>query len=287
MTIAVTAASGQLGRAIIRSLVDRLGPDAVIGLARMPDRAADLDVQIRPGDYDDPVALQASLHGVDTVLLVSGMASPQDRIPQHRNVMDAARKAGVRKIVYTSIQGPDQGTPFSPVVQSNRQTEADLRDSGLAWAIGRNGIYIEPDLDYLDSYKSAGKVANSAGDGLCGYTTRDELAAAYAGLLTGDAHDGKVVNLHGAPITQARLVDLLNLHFGTTLTYQPVSDAEFAADRTAELGDFIGPIIAGIYQGIRLGSYDNRSDFRAVTGRDHVPWDVYFAAQAARLRKIR
>lgn len=287
MTIAVTAASGQLGRAIIRSLVDRLGPDAVIGLARMPDRAADLDVRIRPGDYDDPVALQASLHGVDTVLLVSGMASPQDRIPQHRNVMDAARKAGVRKIVYTSIQGPDQGTPFSPVVQSNRQTEADIRDSGLAWAIGRNGIYIEPDLDYLDNYKSAGKVANSAGDGLCGYTTRDELAAAYAELLTGDAHDGKVVNLHGAPITQARLVDLLNLHFGTTLTYQPVSDAEFAADRTAELGDFIGPIIAGIYQGIRLGSYDNRSDFRAVTGRDHVLWDVYFAAQAARLRKIR
>ena len=73
-------------------------------------------------------------------MLVSGNAPPHDRIQQHRNVLDAAEWAGVGKVVYTSVQGADEGTAFSPVVQSNRRTEADVRDSGLDWVIGRNGL---------------------------------------------------------------------------------------------------------------------------------------------------
>lgn len=103
------------------------------------------------------------------------MDAPDDRVQQHRNVIDAAKAGGVAKIVYTSIQGAEEGTAFSPVVRSNRQTEADIRDSGLAWAFGRNGIYIEPDVEYLDSYRVRGEIANCAGDGKCGYTTRMAL----------------------------------------------------------------------------------------------------------------
>lgn len=277
MTIAVTAASGQLGAAIIRQLKD-MTETPIIGLARTPANAATLGVEIRPGDYDAPEQLETSLAGVDTLLLVSGMDAPDKRIGQHRNVINAAKAAGVTKIVYTSIQGLEEGTRFSPVVASNRQTEADVRASGLTWAIGRNGIYIEPDVAYIDSYRARGEIANSAGQGKCGYTTRPELAFAYARLLTRPDFDGRTVDLHGTPLSQDELAAHLNRTFGTDLTYREMTPEDYVADRTAELGDFIGPIIGGIYDGIRQGVFHKPSDFEAVAGRPHQGWDAYFTS---------
>lgn len=281
MTYAVTAASGQLGQEILRKLVALPDGAPVVGLARTPTKAQGLGIEIRPGDYEQPEALRASLDGVDALILISGMEDPDARIGQHRNVIEAAKAAGVRKIVYTSIQGPEEGTRFSPVVQSNRQTEADIRASGLEWAIGRNGIYIEPDVEYIDNYRARGEIANSAGTGKCGYTTRSELAHAYVSLLTRPDHNGRTVDLNGTPISQQQLVDHLNATFGTELGYREMTAEEFVADRSAELGDFIGPIIGGIYQGIRLGAYDRAGDFAAVTGRPHQEWDAFFATLKA------
>lgn len=89
----------------------------------------------------------------------------------------------MKKIVYTSIQGAEDGNLFSNVVQSNRQTGQDVIKSGLDWVIGRNGIYIEPDIEYIESYKKEGGIRNCAGDGKTGYTTRPELGYAYAKML--------------------------------------------------------------------------------------------------------
>lgn len=277
MKIAITAASGQLGSEIVNATAALVSPENVVGLARTPAHASHLDVEIRPGDYDQPEALVASLRGVDAVLLVSGMDAPDRRVEQHRNVIEAARHAGVRKIVHTSVQGAEHGTAFSPIVQSNRQTEQDVRDSGLQWAIGRNGIYIEPDVEYVDQYVAAGGITNCAGDGRCGYTTRPELAYAYARMLTEIHHDSSTYNLHGAAITQYELADHINRAFGTHLTYTPVSVEEYRKDRVAELGDFIGTVIAGIYEGIRNGGADNPSHYAEAAGREHVSWASYFA----------
>jgi NAD(P)H dehydrogenase (quinone) len=281
MTYAVTAVSGQLGFEISRKLIALPGDAPVIGLARTPSKVTDLGVEVRLGDYDRPEQLQTSLAGVDALVIVSGMAPPEDRIRQHRNVIDAARAAGVKKLVYTSIIGPEEDTRFSPVVQSNRQTEADIRASGLDWAIGRNGIYIEPDIEYLDRYKARGEIANSAGPGRCGYTTRSELAHAYAALLTRDDLNGGTFDLNGTPITQTELAGYLNRTFGTSLTFREMTPEEFVADRTAELGEFIGPIIGGIYEGIRQGIYDRPGDFENVTGRPHQSWNDYFSTLRA------
>lgn len=273
---AITAASGQLGSEIVKAVVDIVGPENVVGLARTPRRAESLGVEIRPGDYGSRVDLDESLQGVDAVLLVSGMDRPDKRISQHRNVIEAAKQAGVSKIVYTSIQGAEENTAFSPVVQSNRQTEADLRESGLEWVVGRNGIYIEPDVEYIETYQQRGEIANCAGDGLCGYTTRGELAFAYSRMLTEPRHNGQTYNLHGEAITQQQLADYLSTAFGTSLKYREMSVAEYRKERVEELGDFIGNIIAGIYEGIRNGACNNESHFEAAAGRPHQSWNEYF-----------
>lgn len=282
MKIAVTAASGQLGSEIVRACLALDPAVEVVGLARTPERAEGLGVEVRPGDYERPDDLETSLHAVDALLLVSGMDAPEKRVGQHRNVIEAARRAGVRRIVYTSVQGAEESNAFAPVVQSNRETEQDVRDSGLEWVIGRNGIYIEPDVDYLETYVAEGGIRNCAGEGRCGYTTRPELAHAYARMLTEDPHVGRTYHLHGESITQQELADHLNRAFGTHLTYTPMSVEEYRAERVAELGEFIGTVITGIYQGIRDGAADRPSDYREAAGREHVGWSDYFAALAAR-----
>ncbi len=278
MIYAVTAASGNLGRAIVEALVAEVGSGKVIGIARTPDNARDLGVEVRKGNYGSRADFDAALQGIDVVLLVSGMDAPDKRIGQHRNVIEAAKAAGVSKIVYTSVQGAEEGTAFSPIIQSNRQTELDVKDSGLEWVVGRNGIYIEPDVEYIDTYKAAGEIANCAGDGKCGYTTRTELACAYAKMLSEDRHNGHVYNLHGAALTQTELAGYLNKAFGMALTYRAMSVEDYQAERIAELGEFIGTVIAGIYAGIRDGAHDNPSDYAQATGCPHQSWPDYFDA---------
>ena len=276
MKVAVTSVSGQLGSAIAKATIELLGKENVIGLARTPSKAEHLGIQVLPGNYNNKEDLEKSLAGIDTVLLVSGMDAPEKRIPQHRNVIEAAKNAGVKKIVYTSVQGAEEGTAFSPVIQSNRQTEDDIRSSGLDWVIGRNGIYIEPDIEYLKNYKKEGGIFNCAGEGKCGYTTRAELAYAYAKMISEDKHNGKTYNLNGEALTQYQLADFFNIAFDTNLTYTPMSVEEYRQNRVDELGDFLGTIIAGIYQGIREGKSDNKSNFFEATGREHQSWIEYF-----------
>lgn len=276
MKIAVTAASGHLGASIVNALLALIPKGNIIALARTPEKAENLGVEVRPGDYENPTQLQQSLQDVDTLLLISGMDEPSKRIGQHRNVINAAKQVGVNKIVYTSIQGAEEGTAFSPVVQSNRQTEQDVIDSGLDWVIGRNGIYIEPDIEYIDNYKKVGHVFNCADKGLCGYTTRPELAYAYARMLSEDKHNGKIYNLNGEAISQQKLTNYLNDAFDAQLTYQSMSVEDYRKTRSNELGDFLGTIIAGIYQGIREDKVNNPSDFLQAAGREHQSWDSFF-----------
>lgn len=278
MKIAITAANGQLGSEIVKASVALLSKENVIGLARTPDKAKHLGIEVRPGDYNDKNALQESLQSIDVLLLLSGMDSPEKRIQQHRNVIQAALESGVKKIVYTSVQGAEENTAFSPIIQSNRQTEEDVRNSGLDWVIGRNGIYIEPDIEYIEEYKKAGGIANCAGSGRCGYTTRAELAYAYAKMLIEDKHCSQIYNLHGEAITQYQLAEYFNGAYGSHLTYRPMTVEAFRLERIAELGEFIGTAITGIYQGIREGKADNSSDFLAAAGREHISWEDYFSA---------
>lgn len=273
MKIAVTTASGNLGAAIVERLKQEIGKENIIGIARTPEKAKYLDIEIRKGDYNKKEDFLLALKGVDAVLLVSGMDHPDKRIQQHRNVIEAAKDNGLKKIVYTSIFGAEEGNAFSPIVASNRQTEEDIRNSGIEWAIGRNGIYIEPDLEYIDTYKKEGGIINCAADGKCGYTSRGELAYAYFKMLTDDSLSGDTYNLFGKTITQQELADGINKAYGLSLPYKSISVEDYKKERQAALGDFLGTVIGGIYEGIRLGKNDGESHFEKVAKRPHKSLD--------------
>ena len=278
MKIAVTAASGKLGTKIVKELLKHFESKDIIGLARNVEKAKalELGIEILPGDYNDRQQLEQSLTNVDTILLVSGMDAPDKRIKQHQNVIEAAKKNGVKKIVYTSVQGCESNNDFAPIVKSNRQTEKDIINSGLAWVIARNGIYIEPDIEYIENYQKMGGIYNCGQNGKCGYTNRHELAFAYYNLLSNNKYNGKIYNLNGKPISQKELAGYLSRAFNIQLEYFPLSVEEYRLDRSKELGDFLGTVIAGIYQGIKDGCYDNQGDYLEVCGREHQSWDNYF-----------
>ena len=162
-----------------------------------------------------------------------------------------------------------------------------MRQSGLNWAVGRNGIYIEPDIAYIESYKRLGGIRNCAGDGRCAYTTRAELAFAYACLLKDNSHDGKTYNLSGIPISQKELVGFMNHALGTQMTYEFVDAQSFKKDRIAEIGEFYGTVVAGIYEAIATGAFDNESQFKAATGREHVSWSEFLRKNLSRQNGVR
>lgn len=268
--IAITAASGRLGRAVAREVVEKTGKERVVGIARTPEKARDLGIEIRKGDYNQREDFVAAFQGIDVALIISGMDAPDKRIGQHRNVIEGARAAGVRKIVYSSIFGHVGKCAFDSIIASNRQTEDDVKQSGMQWIIGRNGLYIDADLEAVDTYRNAGKIANSAGEGRCAYTSRSELAAAYANLLVDDSLNGRIYNLCGEPVTQQALTDVINAVFNENLVYEPMSVEAYLRDRIQAHGEFLGTIIGGIYQGIREGVFDIVSDFKQAAGRDHL-----------------
>lgn len=270
LKIAVTSASGGLGSAIIRRIIQESGKENIIGIARTPEKASHHGIEIRKGDYDKREDFVQALSGVDTLLLVSGMDDPRKRIQQHRNVIDAAIDAGVSKIVYTSIIGSEEGNEFSPIVKSNRQTDEDVKNSGLKWVIGRNGLYIEPDLDYIDTYVKDGGIVNCAGEGKCSYTSRNELAYAYWLMLVEEKHNGQIYKLLGEPITQSQLAELINQVYHINLSYTAISSEDYKILRQAELGEFLGTVISGIYEGISKEKFTAPSDYDKAAGRTHL-----------------
>lgn len=189
MTIAVTGATGQLGRLVVEALIARgATPGEIVAVVRDTAKAGGLlalGVQVREGDYDRPETLTAAFDGVDRLLLVSGNAVGQ-RIPQHTAVIDAAKRAGVGFLAYTSILRADT----SPVglAPEHLATEELIKSSGIPYAFLRNGWYIE---NYAASFGPAiaqGALYGSAGDGRIAAATRADFAeAAAVVLLSGEA----------------------------------------------------------------------------------------------------
>jgi NAD(P)H dehydrogenase (quinone) len=274
MTVAITAASGRLGHAILRRITEVLPVGDVIGVARSTDRIGIGGVQRRAGDYQSVASMTAALAGTEAVVMISApVVSGTDRVLLHRNVIAAARAAGVRHLLYTSVignPGMEAQTLFGPTQQVNRQAEADLAESGLAWTVLRNGLYLELDCEQLIRANETGVYSNPAGEGRCGYITIDELAFPYPNLLKGDQHHGKTYNLVGPNVTQSELCALANRVFGLNIRYEPATDEEQIQKflrLMPQRGLEVARMLTGAFQCIRNGAFEVPSHFDLAAGR--------------------
>lgn len=270
MKLAVTAASGNLGQLLLTELVRLLGADNVVGIARSPEKITISNIETRQGDYQRAADWPDALQGIDTVVLISSPAGPQDRVQMHRNVIEGAKLAGARKMLYSSVigNGLEQDTLYAPIAAINRQAEQDLQDSGLEWAIPRNGLYLEFDVAHIvNAAKQDNIYRNNGGGGRCGYITRDEIAVATAQMAVDDQHNGKIYSLVGDCHTQAELVQMVNEVYGIHVDYEEISDQACIDKLTPIRGEIVANMLTGCYQCIRNGAYDVASDFEAATGR--------------------
>jgi NAD(P)H dehydrogenase (quinone) len=285
-TIAVTGATGQLGRLVIAQL-RILAPQAhIIGLVRDPAKAqdlADLGVELRVADYDAPDTLAAALAGVDKLLLISSSAVGQ-RIAQHGHVIDAARAAGVALIAYTSILRAD--TSPMALATEHLATEKRIRASGIPFVLLRNGWYTENHTGSIGAALEHDVVLGAAGTGRISGAARADYAAAAAIVLTGgDAHANKVYELAGdTGFTLADYAAEVAAQSGRPVIYRDLPEADYAAAlRDIGLPAFFADLLAESDAKAAAGSLeDNGRQLSALIGRPTTPLaDTVRAALAA------
>ncbi|WP_127131487.1 SDR family oxidoreductase [Georgenia sp. SYP-B2076] len=228
-TYAITGATGLFAPLVIDQLLERgVAPGDVVAVARTPERAADLagrGIQVREGDYDKPETLDAALAGVDTLLLVSGSEVGR-RVPQHTNVIEAAKRVGVSRILYTSVLRAD--TTALVLAPEHKATEEAILSSGLTSTLLRNGWYTENYTDQLATYLAQGVVVHAAGEGRIAAATRADFAEAAAVALLEDGAESAVYELAGPAFTYDDLASALTEVTGTSV----VASAVFATELT-------------------------------------------------------
>ncbi|EFA5261092.1 SDR family oxidoreductase [Escherichia coli] len=268
--IAITGATGQLGHYVIESLMKTVPASQIVAIVRNPAKAQALAAQgitVRQADYGDEAALTSALQGVEKLLLISSSEVGQ-RAPQHRNVINAAKAAGVKFIAYTSLLHADT-SPLG-LADEHIETEKMLADSGIVYTLLRNGWYTE---NYLASAPAAlenGVFIGAAGDGKIASATRADYAAAAARVISEAGHEGKVYELAGdSAWTLTQLAAELTKQSGKSVTYQNLSEADFAAAlKSVGLPDGLADMLADSDVGASKGGlFDNSKTLSKLIGR--------------------
>lgn len=272
--IAITGATGQLGQHVIEHLLKTVSASQIVAIVRNPAKADALSKQgitVRQADYTDQAAFTAALTGVEKLLLISSSEVGQ-REPQHKNVINAAKAAGVKFIAYTSLLHADK-SPLG-LAEEHVATEKALADSGIPYALLRNGWYTE---NYLASAPPAiehGVFIGAAGDGKIAAATRADYAAAAATVIAQDGHAGNVYELAGdSAWTLSELAAELSKQSGKPVTYQNLSEADFAAalkgvGLPAGLADMLADSDTGASKG---GLFDDSHTLSKLIGRATTP----------------
>ncbi len=226
MKIGITGATGQLGRIVVNKLKEKVSADSIIALVRSTQKATDLGVEVREADYEKPETLENALKNIDTLLLISS-SEVGNRATQHQIVIDAAKKNGVKWIVYTSLLHADKST--ISLAGEHLETEAALKQSGIPFTILRNGWYTENYGGTIPGAIAGGALLGSAGDGKISAASRKDYAEAAVTVLTTDGHQGRVYELAGdEAFTLTDLAAEISKQSGNDIPYKDLPEDEYA-----------------------------------------------------------
>ena len=281
--IGITGATGQLGRLVVARLRERVPAEGIVALVRDRAKAADLGVAVRVADYDRPETLGPALAGVDTLLLISA-SEVGKRAVQHRNVIAAAKQAGVSWIVYTSILHADR-SPLD-LAQEHLATERELKASGIPFTLLRNGWYTENYTGSIGGALAGGAFMGSAGSGRISSASRADYADAAVAVLTEgpEKHAGRVYELAGDDAwTLNDLAAEISKQSGRTIPYRDMPEQEYAS----ALAGFGVPVgFAGLIAGWDVGAskdalYDDSRQLSKLIGRPTTPMSQSVAEAVA------
>jgi NAD(P)H dehydrogenase (quinone) len=281
MSIVVTGATGQLGRLVVDTLLATVPAEQVVAAVRDKAKAAGLaerGVELRVADYDRPETLADVFRRGDVVLLISGSEVGR-RVPQHTSVIEAAKAAGVARLVYTGVLG-GPAADFR-LADEHKATEQAVLDSGLTWTFLRNGWYHENYTAQIPVQLEHG-VAGSTGDGRIASASRADYAAAAAAVLTTDGHDDRAYELSGDQAwTLAEYAAELSRQSGREVAHHEVpADVLQGILTGAGVPEPVAAIlvdvdVAGIRRGLLQGTTD---DLSRLIGRPTTPLSEAVAA---------
>lgn len=273
----VTGATGQLGRLVIHELLKRIPASNIVAGVRsiehdVAKQFAAQGVEVRVADYTRTETLSAAFKGIDKLLLISSSALGE-RYTQHKNVIDAAKAAGVSLLTYTSLLHADT----SPLAmgEEHRQTEALLKASGLPFTLLRHGWYAENHAAAIAPALHHGVVIGSAGDGRFSTATRADFAEAAAVVLTTDGHAGRIYELAGdESYTLDDLAAAIAAAAGKPVAYKDMPKEDFKGALTGMgLPEVLAELIADSDIGASKGGLeDSGRQLSALIGRSTTPW---------------
>lgn len=288
--ILVTGASGQLGRGVIHHLLERQGvaPAEIIAVTRDTTKLADLaakGISVRAGDFNDPASLHSAFAGAEKLLVISG-ADIGQRLAQHKAAIDAAVKAGVKRLAYTSMPNaePEKNRiVFSP---EHYGTEQAIRETGLPFTIFRNGWYQENLLMNLPSAFASGSWHTASGQGRVAHAARDDMAAAIAGALASDEGESVTYTLTGPEaLTADEIAARAARALGKPLEVVHVTDEQLAEGmKAAGVPDAFVPVMVSFDTNTREGGIDIvTDDIKKLSGRAPAPIEAFFEANRSAL----
>lgn len=279
--ICVTAATGKLGREVVKFLLSKITPNELVLAVRNPEKAQEFSqrgVVVREADYDRPETLEKAFKGVRKLLLISS-PSVGRRVEQHRNVVEAAKQAGVETIVYTSVLHADRSR-LGVIAEEHRQTEAIIRSSGLDYTFLRNGWYVE---NYELTVKNAvaqGFIMGSSGEGKISAAPRIDYAEAAAVVLTTEGHSGKIYELAGdEAFTMKELADEISRLTGKEISYRNVKPDEYAQWlMSVGFPENVAHFLASMEEAIAQGDlFDDSRQLSQLIGRPTTSWRLVIA----------
>lgn len=263
-TILVTGAGGQLGRQVV-DLLRQAGATKVIAGSRDPSKLSIPGVDVRRIDFADAASLEIGFAGVDQVLIISTDVVGEVRQKLQLAAVEAAAKAGVKHIAYTSLSNPG---PESPVLiaPDHRVTEEAIKATSVPYTFLRNSIYTDMLLQSLPSVLASGQWFTAAGDGRIAHVTREDCArAAVAVLLAGP--QGVVEVAGPEPLSMEQIAAIASEVFGTPITVVKVSAEALAGGMTsAGLPAEVAALLASFETATSLGRHDVQSDVERLTG---------------------
>jgi len=272
MTIVITGATGKLGRHVLEVLRERNVPAAEIVAAgrsveKLDDFAAQ-GVRVTAMDYDDPASVSAALTGASKVLLIASSEVGKDRPGQHRTVIEAAKAEGVELLAYTSNANAEINATILGV--DHKATEAILANSGVPYALLRNGYYFENWTDQIQGTLAQGVLMGSGGNGRVNAATRRDLAEAAVAVLLGEDQAGKTYELGGdVAFTMAEFAAEITTVTRTPVVYRDLPAADYVALLTSfGIPEAFAGILADSDQGLARGDLlVEGNDLRTLIGR--------------------